>query len=417
MTVGVEGRKRWFALVVLCSGYLMIVLDATIVNVALPSIGADLEISDASLAWIVNAYLLTFGGFLLLGGRLGDLFGQRKLFLLGIALFTAASLACGLANSQGLLVGARAVQGLGGAIVAAVALSLIMILFTEAGDRAKAMGVFGFVAAGGGTVGVVAGGLLTDTLNWHWIFLVNLPIGGIELRVRSPLVPLGLFKLRNLATANIVAPLTAAAMFAWFFLAALYLQHVLGYSPLEVGLAFLPATLTLGVLSLGLSAKLVMQFGIKKPLVTGLTLFVAGLLLFARVPVDGSYVIDVLPSMLLLGLGGGISFNPMLLAAMGDVEPSESGLASGVVNTSQMMGGALGLAILASLAASRTDHLRASGDAPRAALAGGYQAAFVVGAAFAAAAAALGAVFFRAHVEVPGYGDEAVAAPAGADSD
>ncbi len=487
MTVGVEGRKRWFALVVLCSGYLMIVLDATIVNVALPSIGADLEISDASLAWIVNAYLLTFGGFLLLGGRLGDLFGQRKLFLLGIALFTAASLACGLANSQGLLVGARAVQGLGGAIVAAVALSLIMILFTEAGDRAKAMGVFGFVAAGGGTVGVVAGGLLTDTLNWHWIFLVNLPIGvavyalclallpasnvhvavgrvdvagavtvtaslmlavyaivngntdgwtsaqtlgllagavallalflGIELRVRSPLVPLGLFKLRNLATANIVAPLTAAAMFAWFFLAALYLQHVLGYSPLKVGLAFLPATLTLGALSLGLSAKLVMQFGIKKPLVTGLTLFVAGLLLFARVPVDGSYVIDVLPSMLLLGLGGGISFNPMLLAAMGDVEPSESGLASGVVNTSQMMGGALGLAILASLAASRTDHLRASGDAPRAALAGGYHAAFVVGAAFAAAAAALGAVFFRAHVEVPGYGDEALAAPAGADSD
>ena len=487
MTVGIEGRKRWFALVVLCSGYLMIVLDATIVNVALPSIGADLEISDASLAWIVNAYLLTFGGFLLLGGRLGDLFGQRKLFLLGIALFTAASLACGLANSQGLLVGARAVQGLGGAIVAAVALSLIMILFTEAGDRAKAMGVFGFVAAGGGTVGVVAGGLLTDTLNWHWIFLVNLPIGvavyalclallpasnvhvavgrvdvagavtvtaslmlavyaivngntdgwtsaqtlgllagavallalflGIELRVRSPLVPLGLFKLRNLATANIVAPLTAAAMFAWFFLAALYLQHVLGYSPLKVGLAFLPATLTLGALSLGLSAKLVMQFGIKKPLVTGLTLFVAGLLLFARVPVDGSYVIDVLPSMLLLGLGGGISFNPMLLAAMGDVEPSESGLASGVVNTSQMMGGALGLAILASLAASRTDHLRASGDAPRAALAGGYHAAFVVGAAFAAAAAALGAVFFRAHAEVPDYGDEAVAAPAGADSD
>jgi len=487
VTVGVEGRKRWFALVVLCSGYLMIVLDATIVNVALPSIGADLEISDASLAWIVNAYLLTFGGFLLLGGRLGDLFGQRKLFLLGIALFTAASLACGLANSQGLLVGARAVHGLGGAIVAAVALSLIMILFTEAGDRAKAMGVFGFVAAGGGTVGVVAGGLLTDTLNWHWIFLVNLPIGvavyalclallpasnvhvavgrvdvagavtvtaslmlavyaivngntdgwtsaqtlgllagavallalflGIELRVRSPLVPLGLFKLRNLATANIVAPLTAAAMFAWFFLAALYLQHVLGYSPLKVGLAFLPATLTLGALSLGLSAKLVMQFGIKKPLVTGLTLFVAGLLLFARVPVDGSYVIDVLPSMLLLGLGGGISFNPMLLAAMGDVEPSESGLASGVVNTSQMMGGALGLAILASLAASRTDHLRASGDAPRAALAGGYQAAFVVGAAFAAAAAALGAVFFRAHAEVPDYGDEAVAAPAGADSD
>jgi EmrB/QacA subfamily drug resistance transporter len=489
VTGELEGRKRWFALVVLCSGYLMIVLDATIVNVALPSIGTDLEVSDASLAWVVNAYLLTFGGFLLLGGRLGDLFGQRRLFLAGIALFTAASLACGIANSQGLLVAARAVQGLGGAIVAAVALSLIMIMFTEPGERAKAMGVFGFVAAGGGTVGVVAGGLLTDTFNWHWIFLVNLPIGVavyalcvallpstsghastagvdvagavtvtaslmlavyaivngndagwtsaqtlgllagalalltlfivIELRVRSPLVPLGLFRLRNLATANVVAPLTAAAMFAWFFLAALYLEYVLGYSPLEVGLAFLPATLTLGVLSLGLSAKLVMRFGIKPPLVTGLLLFVAGLLLFARAPVDGSYVIDVLPSMLLLGLGGGVSFNPMLLAAMGDVEPSESGLASGIVNTSQMMGGALGLAILASLAASRTADLRASGDAPRAALAGGYHIAFLVGAAFAAAAAALGAAFFRANAPAtaPGYGEEAVAASAGADAD
>src|SRR6266540_2687725 len=484
-----DSRRRWLALYVLCLASLMIVLDVTIVGVALPSIRQDLGFSETSLAWVVNGYLLTYGGFLLLGGRLGDIFGHRRLFLAGIGLFTVASLACGLATTQWFLVGARSVQGLGGAVASAVSLSLMMSLFTEPAERAKAMGIFGFVASGGGSIGVLLGGVLTDSINWHWIFLVNFPIGvlvvllslrllpgerasaavsirrldvggavtvtaslmlavyaivngnqkgwtsgqtlglltgavallalflGIELRVRSPLVPLGLFKLRNLATANIVAPLTAAAMFAWFFLAALYLQHVLGYSPLEVGLAFLPATLTLGVLSLGLSAKLVMQFGIKKPLVTGLTLFVAGLLLFARAPVDGSYVIDVLPSMLLLGLGGGISFNPMLLAAMGDVEPSESGLASGVVNTSQMMGGALGLAILASLAASRTDHLRASGDAPRAALAGGYHAAFVVGAAFAAAAAALGAVFFRAHVEVPGYGDEAVAAPAGADSE
>ncbi len=489
MTGELEGRRRWFALVVLCSGYLMIVLDATIVNVALPSIGEDLEVSAASLAWVVNAYLLTFGGFLLLGGRLGDLFGQRRLFLIGIALFTVASLACGLANSQGLLVAARAVQGLGGAIVAAVALSLIMILFQEPGDRAKAMGVFGFVAAGGGSVGVIAGGLLTDTLNWHWIFLVNLPIGVvvyalcvallpatsghastggidvagavtvtsslmlavyaivngnesgwtsgqtlgllgaavvllalflvIELRVPSPLVPLGLFRLRNLATANVVAPLTAAAMFAWFFLAALYLEYVLGYSPLKVGLAFLPATLTLGALSLGLSAMLVMRFGTKLPLVTGLLFFLAGLLLFARAPVDGTYVTDVLPSMLLLGLGGGISFNPMLLMAMGDVEPTESGLASGIVNTSQMMGGALGLAILASLAASRTDNLLASGEDSRAALAGGYHAAFLVGAGFAAAAAVIGAVFFHAQAAAgaPGYGDEAVAAPAGVDVD
>jgi len=460
-----DSRTRWLALIVLCLGDLMIVLDTTIVNVALPSIRADLGFSQTSLAWVVNAYLLTFGGFLLLGGRLGDLFGHRRLFLIGIALFTAASLACGLASSQGFLVGARAVQGLGGAVVAVVALSLVMTLFTEPAERAKAMGVIGFVAAGGGSIGVLLGGVLTDALDWHWIFLVNLPVGavvfalclvllpgsrgpaaagrldvagavtvtaalmlavyaivngnetgwtsgqtvgllaaaavllavflGIEARARSPLVPLGLFRLRNVATANVVGVLWAGAMFAWFFLSALYLQLVLGYSPLEVGLAFLPANLIMAAFSLGLSAKLVMRFGFRAPLATGLLLSAVGLVLFARAPVDGSFAADVLPSMILLGFGAGMAFNPVLLAAMSDVKQNEAGLASGVVNTSFMMGGALGLAILASLAASRTDSLLASGDDSLVALNGGYHVAFLVGAAFAVAAAGLGAALLR----------------------
>ena len=486
MTIA-DSRARWLALLVLCLGDLMIVLDSTIVNVALPSIRTDLGFSEASLAWVVNAYLLTFGGFLLLGGRLGDLFGQRRLFLVGIVLFTLASLACGLASSQEFLVGARAVQGLGGAIVAAVALSLIMTLFTEPGERAKAMGVFGFVASAGGTIGVLAGGVLTDALDWHWIFLVNLPIGAavyalclallpagqpqagerrldvagavtvtaslmlavyaiveankagwtsaqtlgllaaagallvlflsIEARARSPLMPLSLFRLRNVATANVVGVLMAGAMFAWFFLSALYLQLILGYSPLEVGLAFLPASLIMGAFSLGLSAKLVMRFGIRPPLVAGILLFAAGLALFIRTPVDGNFVVDVLPGMILFGIGGGMFFNPLLLAAMSDVEPTDSGLASGVVNTAFMMGGALGLAVLASLAASRTEALRGSGDGPLAALNGGYHVAFVVGAVFAVAAAAVAGLVIRTEAPAPHEGEEAMGVPAAAPAD
>jgi EmrB/QacA subfamily drug resistance transporter len=460
-----DNRTRWFALYVLCLASLMIVLDATIVNVALPSIRKDLDFSQTSLAWVVNAYLLTYGGCLLLGGRLGDLFGHRRLFLAGISLFTLASLACGLATSQGFLIAARSVQGIGGAIASAVSLSLMMTLFTEPADRAKAMGVFGFVAAGGGSIGVTLGGILTDSLDWHWIFLVNFPIGllvvalslkllpaarmegagvkldvagaitvtsslmiavyaivngnqegwtsgqtlgllgtsaallaaflAIEARVDSPLMPLRLFRLRNLATANVVGILWAAAMFAWFFLAALYMQLVLGYTPLEVGLAFLPSNLIMGAFSLGLSAKLVMRFGIRAPLGVGLLIAAAGMVLFVRAPVDGSFTVDVLPSMILLGLGAGTAFNPVLLAAMSDVDQSEAGLASGVVNTSFMMGGALGLAVLASLAQSRTDSLRASGDGALTALTGGYHAAFLLGAVFAAAAAALGAFLLK----------------------
>ena len=471
MTRGMTDRMRWIALFVLCLGDVMIVLDSTIVNVALPSIRADLGFSQTSLAWVVNAYLLTFGGFLLLGGRLGDLFGHRRLFVTGISLFTLASLACGLSNSQHLLEGARAVQGIGGAVVSAVAFSLLMVLFTEPAERAKAMGVFGFVMAGRGSIGVLLGGVLTNWLDWHWIFLVNIPIGvavvllslrllpsehaapankrvdvagaitvtlalmlavyaivngnqngwasgrtlgllggaivllalflGIESRVESPLMPLRIFKVRSVATSNIVGVLWAAAMFAWFFISALYLQLVLGYSPLKVGLAFLPANLIMGGFSLGLSAKLVMRFGIKRPMATGLLVAGLGLVLFARAPVDGRFVVDVLPSMILLGIGAGMAFNPLLLAAMGDVGPEESGLASGVVNTAFMMGGALGLAVLASLAASRTDSLTASGHSHLVALNGGYHVALFVGAVFAVAAATIGAVFLHSAAPAP----------------
>jgi EmrB/QacA subfamily drug resistance transporter len=459
-------RSRWLALSVLCMGVLMDVIDTTIVNVALPSIKADLGFSATNLAWVINAYVLTFGGCLLLSGRLGDLYGHRRLFLIGIAAFSLTSLAAGLATSQDVLIIARAAQGIAGAVVAAVALSLIMDLFPEPEARAKAMGVYGFVCAGGGSVGAMLGGLLTGALNWHWIFLVNLPIGiavvvlslrlvpdthnapakpridlagavtitsslilavyaiingneagwtstatlgqlgiaailfvlfiVIEMRVREPLMPLGMFRLRNVATANVVGVLWAASMFAWFFLSALYMQQVLGYDPFKVGLAFVPANVIMAVFSLGLSAKMVMRFGLKFPLALGLVLAGLGLILFARAPVDGHFLLDVLPGMTLLGLGAGMAFNPVLLAAMSDVDARDSGLASGLVNTSFMMGGALGLAVLASLAAARTESLLARHANTLESLTTGYHAAFAVGALFAFAAALIGLVGIRA---------------------
>jgi len=462
MSKSVVYKNRWAALYVLCGGTLMIVLDSTIVNVALPSIRESLHFSESQLAWVVNAYLLTFGGFLLLGGRLGDLFGPRKLFLAGLAFFTTASVLCGLSESQTLLIVARAIQGLGGAVVSAVGLSITMNLFTEPGERAKAMGIFGFVASGGGSVGVLLGGVLTSALNWHWIFLVNLPVGiavyilaahylptipgdrqasrhidiggavtvtsallaatyavingnaagwtslqtlgllgasavllgifiTIESKVKNPLMPLSLFRIRNVSVANVIGVLWAAAMFAWFFISALYLQLVLGYDPLHVGLAFLPANLIMAFFSISLSAKLVMRYGIKKPLSVGLLIAALGLLLFSHAPVGGNFLTDVLPSMLLLGIGAGMAFNPVLLAAMSDVPPHESGLASGIVNTSFMMGGALGLAVLASVSAAHTKDLVIAGSGTLQALTGGYQRAFVLGAIFAAAASLIGA--------------------------
>jgi EmrB/QacA subfamily drug resistance transporter len=464
MSHGIAASQRWLALYILCLGVLMIVLDTTIVNVALPSIREDLHFTETSLVWVVNAYLLTFGGFLLLGGRLGDLFGHRRIFLLGLAVFTLASAACGLATTQIVLIAARAVQGLGGAVVSAVALSLIMNVFTEPGERAKAMGIYGFVCSGGGSIGVLLGGLLTSTLNWHWIFLVNLPIGVavyamcrsllpagrgmvdaprldvagaitvtaslmfavyavingneagwasvatvwklgtavglliafllIESRVRAPLMPLSLFGTRSVSVANVVAVLWAAGMFAWFFISALYLQLVLGLGPMEVGLAFLPANVIMAICSLGISARLVMRFGIRGPLSAGLLIAGCGLLLFARAPTLGNVWLDVVPAMSLLGFGAGIAFNPLLLAAMNDVPAADSGLASGMVNTSFMMGGALGLAVLASLAARQTQQagsVLAAVDALNA----GYHLAFAVGACFAIGAALIALVMFR----------------------
>jgi EmrB/QacA subfamily drug resistance transporter len=483
---GADARARWLALLVLCLGDLMIVLDGTIVNVALPSIRDDLGFDETSLAWVANAYLLTFGGFLLLGGRLGDIFGQRRMFLIGIVGFTAASVACGLSTTQGMLVVSRAAQGLGGALVSAVALSLLMTLFTEPAERAKAMGIFGFVLSGGGAAGVMLGGILTDLLSWHWIFLVNVPVGIVvfmlslrllpapapaaagridwagaisvtgalviavyaivngndwgwgdprtlgllgtaavllgaflvtESRTATPLVPLRLFRIRSVSTANGIAVLMSAGLLAWFFFSALYLQQILGYTPLEVGLVYLPSMIVWGGASI-VSDRVVMRFGILRPLVFGLGMMAIGLLLFARTPVDGSIPLDVIPGTLAIGLGAGIAFNPLLLAAMSGVGPAEFGLASGVVNTSFMMGGAVGLAILASVAASRTDSLEAGGDAADVALNGGYHAAFLVGAIFVLVGIALAVALLRgATLTAPeGHGaPEGAGQPATAD--
>jgi EmrB/QacA subfamily drug resistance transporter len=444
-------RERWIALYVLCAGMLMIVLDATVVNVALPSIQEDLGFATSSLAWVVNAYLIAFGGLLLLAGRIGDMLGRRRVFLAGIALFTLASLLCGLAQSQWMLVGARFVQGVGGAMTSAVILGMIVTMFPEPREQARAIGVYAFVASAGGAVGLLAGGVLTQAINWHWIFFVNIPIGvltavltlrlldedvGIGLAegadvpgavlITSALmlgvytivkpaadsgwgaprtlafgaaslallvafvVPLRILRERNLAFANTIQVLSVAGMFGMFFLGALYLRRVLGYDALQIGLAFLPVTLTMGFLSIRYTERLVTRFGARRALVPGLTLILVGLALFARVPVHGQYLLNVMPSMLLLGIGAGVCFPALMTVAMSSATPSDAGLASGLVNTTAQVGGALGLAVLATLSSSRTGDLRAAGDGPAAALTGGYHLAFwiatgLVGAAIAVA--------------------------------
>jgi EmrB/QacA subfamily drug resistance transporter len=450
MTKAATNRRRWVALVVLCVGMLMIVLDATIVNVALPSIQEDLGFSQSSLAWVVNAYLIAFGGLLLLAGRLGDLLGRRRVFLIGLAVFTGASLLCGIAQSQGLLIAARFVQGAGGALTSGVILGMIVTTFQEPREQAKAIGVYSFVAAAGGSIGLLAGGALTQAASWHWIFFVNLPIGvatallalrlverdeglgmerGADLpgaalvtsalmlgvytileaanhgwgslhtlglgavslallsafvvrqaRVSNPLMPLRLFRSRNVAGANAVQALFVAGMFGMFFLGALYLQRVLGYDALEVGMAFLPTTLVIGILSLGFSERLNMRFGPKATLLPSLVLIAAALVVFARLPVDGDYVTDVLPGMVLLGLGAGMSFPSLMTLAMSGATPSDAGLASGLVNTTLQVGGAIGLAVLATLATTRTQHLLNGGDGNASALTGGYHLAFIIAA-------------------------------------
>jgi EmrB/QacA subfamily drug resistance transporter len=443
-------RSRWLALYVLCAGVLMIVLDATIVNVALPTIQDDLGFSQSSLAWVVNAYLIAFGGLLLLAGRLGDLIGQRKIFLVGLAIFTVASVACALSQSQGMLIAARFVQGVGGALSSAVVLGMIVTMFPEPREQAKAIGVYGFVASAGGSIGLLAGGVLTEAINWHWIFFINVPVGiatailakrlvadhegigidkGADLRgavmltsglmlgvysilqvseqgwgslqtlglgavslilvgafvvrqsrIPNPLMPLRLFRSRNVAGANIVMALLVAGMFAMFFLGALYLQQILGYDPLEVGLAFLPSTLVMGTMSLRYSERLSMRFGPKATLIPAMVSIGAGLLLFARTPVDGNYLTDIVPPMVLIGFGAGTGFPALMTLSMSGATPSDSGLASGLVNATVQVGGAIGLAVLATLATARTDGLLAVGEASDAALNAGFHLAYLVGA-------------------------------------
>lgn len=450
-------RSRWIALVVLCVGMLMIVLDATIVNVALPSIQKDLGFSQSSLAWVVNAYLITFGGLLLLAGRLGDLTSRKGIFLAGLGVFTSASLLCGFAHSQELLVGARFIQGVGGAMTSAVILGMIVTMFPEPRDQAKAIGVYSFVAAAGGSVGLLAGGVLTQGINWHWIFFVNIPIGiatavmatrlldrdrgagfgngadvlgaalitssvmllvytivkpaadygwgdartlalGLaslallgsfiwrEATADSPLIPLRLFRSRNVAGANAIQALFVAGMFGMFFLGSLYMERVLGYDALQIGMAFLPATVVIGTLSLGYSGRLILRFGARATLLPSLVLIAAALGLFTQVPVHASYVSDLLPTMLLLGAGAGLAFPALMALAMADVPQRDAGLASGLVNTTLQVGGALGLAVLATLSTSRSNHLLHSGHPLSSALTDGYHLSFLIGAGLVIAA-------------------------------
>jgi EmrB/QacA subfamily drug resistance transporter len=485
MTADVRNeRTRWLALYVLCAGVLMIVIDATIVNVALPSIQEDLGFSQSNLAWVVNAYLIAFGGLLLLAGRLGDLIGQRRIFLIGLTIFTAASLLCAVSQTQGMLIGARFVQGVGGALASAVILGMIVTMFPEPREQAKAIGVYGFVASAGGSIGLLAGGALTEAITWHWIFFINIPIGiatallalrlvearaGIGLkagadvpgavlltgglmlgvytilevneqgwgsaqtlglgavaialiaafvarqaRIPNPLMPLRLFRSRAVTGANLIQALLVMGMFGMFFLGALYMQKILGYDPLQVGLAFLPATIVMGAMSLRASAPLIMRFGPRTTLIASLAAIGAGLLLFARTPVDGSFVVDIGPAMILFGLGAGLGFPSLMGLAMSGATASDSGLASGLVNTSVQVGGAIGLAVLATLATERTDGLLADGENAASALNAGFHLAYLIGAGLAGVAILLAVTVLRPHRAIAAAEHEA--APAYAES-
>jgi EmrB/QacA subfamily drug resistance transporter len=484
-----EDRRRWLALYVLCTGMLMIVLDATIVNVALPTIQDDLGFSQNDLAWVVNAYLIAFGGLLLLSGRIGDLIGQRRIFLIGLAVFTAASLLCALAQSQGVLIGARFVQGVGGALTSAVILGMIVMMFPEPRDQAKAIGAYTFVAVAGGSIGLLLGGVLTEAINWHWIFFVNVPIGiatafaavrlvddreGIGLsegadlpgavlltgglmlfvytvlgvaeegwgsgqtlilgaisivllvafvvrqgRVANPLMPLRLFRSRAVSGANSVQALMVVGMFAMFFLGALYMQRILGYDALQVGLAYLPLTIVMGIMSFRFTGRLNLKYGPEAALIPAMVFMVAGLLWLARTPIDASYVVDLLPAMILIGLGAGLGFPSLMTLAMSGVDESDAGLASGLVNTSVQVGGAVGLAVLATFATERTDGLLADGEPVAEALNSGYHLAYLIGAGLALVAIAISVTYLRARlpgmapVPVPEPVPETVPAGAG----
>jgi EmrB/QacA subfamily drug resistance transporter len=467
-------RDRWIALYVLCAGFLMIVLDMTVVNVALPAIQDDLGFSQSGLAWVVNGYLIAFGGLLLLSGRLGDLLGRKNVFMAGMAVFLVASLICGLAQTQALLVGARFVQGVGGALTSAVILGMVVTMFPEPKEQAKALGVYAFVASAGGSIGLLAGGVLTQAINWHWIFFINIPIGigtavlanrlvrrdeglgfdkgtdipgavlitaslmlgvytivgpaaeegwgatatlalgGVsaallclfvwrQARARNPLMPLRMFRSRNVSGANVIQALTIAGMFGMFFLGSLYMQQVLAYDELEIGLAFLPATVAMGVMSVRFSDRLINRFGPKQVLIPGLALIGLGLALFTRISLEGNYLTEILPPMLLLGIGAGSTFTALMTLAMSGSTPQDAGLASGLVNTTAQVGAALGLAVLATLSASRSEDLIAGGTAEPAALISGYQLAFWIGAGLVALAITV-AAFVVETVEAPAPG-------------
>ncbi|HEU5353398.1 MAG TPA: MFS transporter [Actinocrinis sp.] len=456
-------RSRWLALYVLCGSVLMIVLDATIVNVALPAIRNDLRFTPASLAWVVNAYLIAFGGLLLLAGRLGDLVGRRRIFLTGLVLFTAASAVCGFAVNQQMLIAARFVQGVGGALASAVVLGMIVAMFPAPQELAKAIGVFAFVASAGGAVGLLAGGVIAQAISWHWIFFVNVPIGtavafaarrlvpadkglgfgagadvagagmitgalmlavytivkpaaekgwlasetlvlgavslaliaGFVVRqryARSPLMPLVLLRSRNLVGANLIQLIGAAGMFGAFFLGTLYLQNLRHYDALQIGLAFLPVTICMGTLSVRYSERLITRFGARAAALAGLVLMAVALVLLAIAPADADYVTQLLPTMALLGLGAGACFPALMGLSMDGVEPQQAGLASGLVNTTAQIGGALGLAVLATLSSTRTRHLASSGHSQDTALLSGYHLAFWIAAGLIALAIVVAAM-------------------------
>jgi EmrB/QacA subfamily drug resistance transporter len=452
--------SRWAALAVLCAGSLMIILDGTIVSVALPAIQADLGFTPAGLAWTVNAYLVPLGGLLLLAGRLGDLYGRRRMLLAGLTLFVAASLLCGLAVGAGMLVAARFLQGVAAAMASAVVLGMIVDLFPEPAERARAIGAYAFVGAAGASIGTLLGGLLTDTVGWRWIFLVNVPIGvaavlltlrlvrpdgrpgrdgrpdvlggvlvtaGLMLtvftivdtsgpavraalglfaaallaaflvrqqRAADPLVRLAIFRSRALSGGNAVQLLTVAGMLGFQFTAALYLQQALGYAPAQTGFAMLPVPLVIAVVSLAVSGRLIARAGARPVLLAGQVLLVAGLLLLVR-PATGGYLVDVLPSMLVLGLGAGLVLPAVTTVIMSDATPEDAGLASGLANTSQQVGGALGVAVLATLAAARTEQVAATGASDVEALTSGFQMAFAASAVLVAVATVLAATVLR----------------------
>ncbi|HET9847070.1 MAG TPA: MFS transporter [Candidatus Dormibacteraeota bacterium] len=466
-----SGRARWLALFILCSGFLMIVVDGTIVNVALPSIQQNLGFSQAGLAWVVNAYLIAFAGLLLLSGRVGDLVGRKRIFMIGLGVFTAASILCGLSVNQPMLIVARFIQGIGGALSSAVILGMIVTMFTEPGERARAMGIFAFIASAGASIGLLAGGLITQAISWHWIFFVNVPIGivtallaarfvetdvalgigegadwlgaflvtaalmlgvyGIvesnvyglgsiqtvgfggvaivllvtfvarQARVRNPILPLRLFRSRTLSVSNVMQGLMVVGMFGMFFLGSLDFERVLHYGPMAIGLAFLPVAVTMGALSADGTARLIMRFGSQRVLIAGQVLIAAALVLLARGPVYGDYVRDLLLPMILIGVGGGLSFPSLAMLAMADATPADSGLASGLLNTTAQVGGALGIAVLATVSTSRTGGLLAAGVSTGPALSAGYHLAWAIGASLVLVSLVLAVGLLRPVSSVP----------------